>query len=413
MWQPPWQYKESIATVSGIVITGFILQLIVGEFDFRLMRFPVNGIAGAVLIALIILFASAKNSAFYRWFSGVPNAVTLIGALMVLGIITGLTPQTSLGAEPYGGLPTKLGLDNMISSWPFVSVYLFTLLSLGMLISRRLIPFRWRDYAFYLNHIGLWVLLFAAGFGAADMKRYVMHVREGETEWRVYNDNDDILDLPVAIQLNDFDMEEYPPKLAVIDRATGAVLPESRPQFFQLDEKIPRGKIGGWEFYLNEYIHDAVRDSDSTYREARMPGATPAAKVTVRNTKTGDSRSGWVCGGNIAQLYMVLTLDNEHAVVMTKPEAKRFVSDINAYTEDGRTAHALLEVNKPLKIGSWMLYQYDYDKEAGRMSTYSSIELVYDPWIVPVYVGIGMLMVGSVCMLWAGNRRKEDENDVE
>ena len=54
-----------------------------------------------------------------------------------------------------------------------------------------------------------------------------------------------------------------------------------------------------------------------------------------------------------------------------------------------------------------MIYQYDYDKQAGRMSAYSSFELVYDPWLVPAYVGLAMLMAGSAAMLWSGRRRKE------
>lgn len=413
MWQPPWRYRESIVLISGIVVTGFMLQLTVGEFDSRVMLYPTNIIVGGAMIAFIALLAFAGKSTFYKWFSGVCNAATLIGTFMVLGVIMGLTPQTFLGSEPHGGLISKLGLDNIISSWPFVIIYMLTLLSLGMLIARRIASFRWHDCAFYLNHIGLWILLFALGFGAADLKRYVMHVQEGETEWRVYNKAGDILDLPIAIQLNDFDMEEYPPKLAVIDRRSGAVLPESHPDFFQLDGNMTEGRIADWHFHLDEYIHDAVRSNDSTYREARMPGATPAAKVTIKNMRSSKTQSGWVCGGNMAQLYMVLTLDSAHAVVMTKPEPKRFISDINVYTENGHTTHALLEVNKPLKIGNWMLYQYDYDKEAGRMSAYSSFELVYDPWIIPVYIGIIMLMAGAVGMLWTGKHRKEEKNDVE
>ena len=60
-----------------------------------------------------------------------------------------------------------------------------------------------------------------------------------------------------------------------------------------------------------------------------------------------------------------------------------------------------------------MLYQYGYDNDAGKLSTYSSIELVYDPWLIPVYIGIIMFMLGSFCMLWAGNSRKEAVNDLE
>ncbi len=406
MWQLPWSYGESIAVVTGVVAVGWSLQLTAGSFDIGLLRWPANLICGSVLLLAAVLVAVKSGNAFCRWLAGTPLAVTLAGVFVVLGVVMGLTPQIFLGAEPQGGIPSQLGFDHMTASWTFVLIYGMLLLSLGAVALHRLIHFRIKDYAFYLNHLGLWLALFAAAAGAADMKRYVMHVREGETEWRVYNEQGDILDLPIAISLKDFRLEEYPPKLAVIDRTTGEAFPAGKPHYFALDD-APEGRIGDWEFRLDEYIHDAVRNSDSTYHQVFMPGASPAARVSIRNAQTGAECDGWVCAGNSAQLPMTLNLDATYAVAMTVAEPKKFLSDIEAYTEDGQTAQTTLEVNHPLRIDSWMIYQYDYDKQAGRMSAYSSFELVYDPWLVPAYVGLAMLMAGSAAMLWSGRRRKE------
>ncbi|MCC8173225.1 MAG: hypothetical protein LIO65_02175 [Odoribacter sp.] len=60
-----------------------------------------------------------------------------------------------------------------------------------------------------------------------------------------------------------------------------------------------------------------------------------------------------------------------------------------------------------------MLYQYGYDTEAGKLSTYSAIELVYDPWVNFVYIGIGLLALGSICMLWGGKKRKNTVYEME
>jgi hypothetical protein len=416
MWQFPWKYKESIAVVGGMAAMGFMLQLTVGNFNFYLLQWPVNLIVGGLLVGLILLFSLARRSPLYQWLSGVPLAVTLLSGLLILGLIMGLTPQWAAAYHPHNGsdLFTLLGFRQITSSWPFVLLYWLLLLSLGALIVRRLIAFRLKDYASYFNHIGLWVLLFSAGLGAADTKRYVMHVREGEVEWRVYSEdqhgNQEMLELPIAIRLNDFDMEEYPPKLTLIDRETGEPQPADKPDYFQLDEKRPHGSLNGWEVELDEYIHQAVRNSDSTYHAVPMPGATPAAKIRVRHPQTGDTLSGWVCGGNAAQLYMILPVDPRDAIVMTRPEPKRFTSDITVFLPEGEEQSALLEVNHPLRIGSWMIYQYGYDNEAGRMSTYSSMELVYDPWLYPAYAGIGLLAVGAISLLWTGNRKKKENS---
>lgn len=414
MWQFPWRYPESIAFVFGIWVVGSVLQIFAGPFDFSLLLWPVNGIVGAGIVLLSVLLAVKRKNPLVQWFSGVPMAVALIGGLLILGIFMGLTPQLTHIHHSDKSPAAMLGLRQMTASWPFVILYLLLLLSLGTLIVRRLFSFRMADYAFYLNHIGLWLLLFASGLGASDMKRYVMYVREGETEWRVYNAEGEALELPIAIRLNDFIMEEYPPQLAVIDRESGHVQPEQKPEYLQLDEKPVTGKIGAWEFSVKEYIHEAVRNSDSTYRQVSMPGATPAARVEVKHRHTGKSVEGWVCGGSTAQLLMTLPLDDTYTVVMTRPDPKRFVSDIDVFTEDGAQGHTRLEVNKPYRVKHWMIYQYGYDTEAGKLSSYSSMELVYDPWVIAVYVGILLLAAGSICMLWMGNRRKEvSDGDVE
>lgn len=413
MWQHPWQYRESIAVVSGIVVVGLLLQMVIGNFPIHLLQAPAN----IFLVALILIFAAGaylgRKRPLFRWLTGVPLSVTLIGTLVALGIIMGLTPQVAAASGGEGDLFTTLGFTRMTTSWPFVLVYFMTLLSLGALIVRKLIPFRLKDYAFHLNHIGLWLLLLASGLGAADMRRYVMYIREGETEWRVYSADNDVLELPVAITLNDFYMEEYPPQLVIVDRNTGMIQPEEEAAYLPIDMKKPAGVISKWEVTLDEYIHEAVRNSDSTYREVRMPASSPAAKVTVRNQENNNVVSGWVCVGNSSQLFMLLDLDQTYCVAMTRPEPKRFVSDIDVMTEDGGKGHALLEVNKPYKAGHWMLYQYGYDNEAGKLSTYSAIELVYDPWLWPVYIGIFMIAAGSICMLWIGNKRKGERHDVE
>lgn len=412
IWQFPWRYEESIVFVLGFIVIGSALQLVTGGFNYFLLQFPVNLIVGIAIIILLLVFSFARKNPLYQWISGVPFSVTVIGALLILTLIMGLTPQVVHVHDHDRSVFAMLGFRQVTSSWPFVLVYFLTLISLGSIIIRRLIAFKIQDYAFYFNHIGLWILLFAAGLGAADIKRYVMHVQEGEVEWRVYSENKDVLELPIAIQLNDFDMEVYPPKLTIIDRESGDMQPKGKPEFFQLDIKRPAGSLVDWDVTLDEYIHNAVRNSDSTYHEVYMPGASPASKITIRNRVTGEKKSGWVCGGNSAQLYMTLPLDSQYCIVMTQPEPKRFLSDINIFTEDGSEAHTILEVNKPLRLGSWTVYQYGYDNQAGRMSTYSSMELVYDPWLYPVYAGIILLMIGSVCLLWSGNKKRKKEDDL-
>jgi hypothetical protein len=287
-----------------------------------------------------------------------------------------------------------------------------TLIALGITTLKRLLRFSRKDIAFLCNHLGLWVLLASAGFGAADMMRVGMKVDVGQTQWRVYNKNDEALELPIAITLNKFTLEEYPPSLTVTDHtAPPNSQPDGKPQgkqeFFQIDLKRPKGKIGDWAIVIDEYLHTAVRIGGE-FLESPMPESTPAAKVTARNLLTGEVKTGWVsAGGNTPQAFFsALPLDERYSLLMSLAEPRRYASEITVISEDGTFFNAVLEVNKPVSVGNWKLYQFDYEKALGKLSKYSVIELVYDPWLLPAKIGIYLMVLGAILLAWNGAGRR-------
>ena len=85
---------------------------------------------------------------------------------------------------------------------------------------------------------------------------------------------------------------------------------------------------------------------------------------------------------------------------------KRFVSDVLIQTQSGQNVNASVEVNKPVEVDGWKIYQYGYDTNMGAMSQISILELVSDPWLPLVYTGIYMMLCGAVCMFVFGGRSK-------
>ena len=79
---------------------------------------------------------------------------------------------------------------------------------------------------------------------------------------------------------------------------------------------------------------------------------------------------------------------------------KRFASDVTVYTKDGKNVSGTVEVNKPLKVNGWKIYQYGYDVMRGSESAYSVFQLVRDPWILWVYIGIFMMLAGALCLMF-------------
>ena len=75
---------------------------------------------------------------------------------------------------------------------------------------------------------------------------------------------------------------------------------------------------------------------------------------------------------------------------------KSFSSDVTVYTKHGVTIRDTIQVNKPLTVRGWKIYQYSYDEARGNESDISIFELVRDPWLPYVYIGIFMMLAGAL-----------------
>ena len=75
---------------------------------------------------------------------------------------------------------------------------------------------------------------------------------------------------------------------------------------------------------------------------------------------------------------------------------RSFSSDVTVYTKSGTTVRDTILVNKPLSFRGWKIYQYSYDEAKGVESDISVFELVRDPWLPFVYLGIFMMLAGAL-----------------
>ena len=73
-----------------------------------------------------------------------------------------------------------------------------------------------------------------------------------------------------------------------------------------------------------------------------------------------------------------------------------YLSDVTVHTKSGITQRDTIRVNKPLSFRGWKIYQYGYDEARGAESDISIFELVRDPWLPYVYLGIFMMLAGAV-----------------
>lgn len=79
-------------------------------------------------------------------------------------------------------------------------------------------------------------------------------------------------------------------------------------------------------------------------------------------------------------------------------EPRSFASDVTVHTKGGLVVRDAILVNKPLAVNGWKIYQYSYDEAKGNLSEISVLELVHDPWLPYVYLGIFMMLAGAISM---------------
>ena len=308
--------KEGFLIGGGLIIVGLILQLSVGPVGWDAFRWPVNGIVLAGFLAFIaIIFLLRKKVSVFQFIGTYNAAIPALVYTVLLTIMMGLTRQEDSSlAHPS---EASTWLNHMLSFWPFVLIYVYIAVILGQIILRRILNSKLsslnlkRDIPFLLNHLGLFLAMTTATLGNADMQRLKMITVKGQPEWRALTQEQQIVKMPVTIELKEFIMETYD---------------DGSPRRFASDITI------------------------------------------IRNN----------------------ALSSDHSPLPPKIEAT-------------------VEVNKPVEVDGWKIYQYGYDTQMGAMSQYSILELVSDPWLPLVYTGIYMMLAGAVCMFLKGKKVKTEK----
>lgn len=420
MWNKPYSFLEGSAIVAGLIVVGLMLQLSMGPLDWDIFLWPANVIVLAVFVIFLCLtYRLGKHFYFFRFITSAAAAVPAIVGVCLLTLIMGLTKQVNATHPPYD----ILGISKMLGFWPFILVYVWMTAIVGQVAIKQIAHFSIHSLPSLFSHIGLFIVLTCGTLGSADMQRLKMYCELGKPEWRGLDAYNVVHELPIAIQLDKFTIEEYPPKLMVVD-SQGRPLPLKEPQTLTIDPDFKRGELQGWEITVLESVDNAVpvplsAQNDSLhlgndkagYVASDMPGSVCALKVEAKR-KHGSSlttRRSWVTCGSYRYPWSGLYLDEGMAVVMGQPEPKRFSSRVSIYTQDGRNMQADIEVNHPCNVDGWKVYQYSYNEQMGKWSNLSVFDLVRDPWLPIVYLGIILLAAGAIGMLF-GNYSSPKSN---
>ena len=401
-----WGYKESIFVGISLLLIGLALQVLIGKDVNIELHWPFNFIVFSIHIILCVFsFVFFKGTTIIRWITRVPASMVSIVMVLFLTMLIGTIPQT---LENKSAIVVLLGLNKITQTWYFLLILFFFSTCLLMVSIKRISLGFLSNLGFLVNHLGLYIALNAGVFGSGDLIRYTMELKENKIAWVANDANNKAVVMPIAIVLEDFVMDEFAPKLAIINHK-GDLLTQKGKNLFLVKKGLKVELENNYSVEVVDYIPEAVK-FDNSYRSVNQEGATPAVYVKVTNSKTGFKGAGWLASGTFLYDQQHLGLEKHQFLVLTRPEPKKFSSKIKVFTVDKDEYSTTLEVNKPFEVMGWKLYQLSYDERFGKYSTTSTIEFVKDPWLPVVYLGVFMMIAGAIYLFFIGNIKSKNND---
>lgn len=398
-WKFPWSYKQSFTVSIIIFLIGILIETINKGNGISPPPFPINLFLGGLILLIILLLYVSKENNFVKWLSSIPAAISVISVYTGIILIMGFIPQINNQNK----FLEITGFSHIASSWEFLLCSLQLIITLGLVTIKRLSPFTFKNFSFFLNHAGLWIILVSGSLGVSDMQRvYIPAYYNVKTNTGNNTKTDETVKLPFSIELIKFKIEDYNPEIVLINTNNKETITENN-----ITKNIIQGtliNISNFKIKVDTFYNSAFHNQNS-YTPMDIEGSSPAAFITVYNNMTNDTISGWISSQNLQFPAKYLKLNDSLSAYFTIPQPKRFSSILKITNENNIEKTILIEVNKPYKVGQWELYQTSYELEKGNWSTYSGIEAVKDNWLYAVYTGVFMIMAGAILLFWQVKRK--------
>ena len=259
MWNKPWTFKEGFLIGGGLIVAGLLLELTAGPVVWDAFAWPANGLVLAGFVFIIVAMHLLRRKVYaFRFLTTYQAAIPAMCYAVVLTIVMGLTRQTVNGSW----------INNMLSFWPFVLIYVFMAVILGLVVLKT--PFSIKSASKIvagLFHLGLFITMTTATLGNADMQRMRMIVAKGEPEWRVMDQQGYVKEMPLAIELQEFIMETYDDGSPRRFASKIEILTQEGKKYQATVDVNKPAEVEGWKIYQYGYDTQAGAQSNISILE--------------------------------------------------------------------------------------------------------------------------------------------------
>jgi len=391
-------YFHSFMIAFGVIVLGFALQFVVGGINISVVKFPVNlGILALLILAILVGYFKFKYSSIAQWLMSTKAAIASIVGFSAVTLLMGFISQ----GETANSTIRSLGLNNIAFSWTYVFSLLLLILALGFATVKRIYPFRKQNFWYLLNHLGLWITLVAANFGFADQIHLRMNISTSGYSDFAYSEDGGFQELPFGVKQTSFKLENYTPKLTIIDNKTSMVGLKSGKNTIEAKQNAS-STIENWSISILK-SYDLAREFSGNVVSSDTVGTAPATLVRVENKVTKQIKQGWVSCGNSLINDLKIALDSTHSLVMLRPTSKEITMGVGI-KKNNKVSDYTIAVNSPQSYEGWKIYIVDFNEQKGKWSNSTIIELINDGWQPFVYLGLGMMIVGSFFVFWRGKK---------
>jgi hypothetical protein len=193
-----WKMTEGTVLCCCLLLAGLVLQLFIGPVDWGMFAFPAN-IITVVLFCLIsvVIYTLSFKTRLFRFLRTAYAAVPTLIFVTVLMVVMGLIRQDNSVFEQQDAL----GLNTMVTFWPFVLICFWLAILLSQAIIAHTIHFHWRMIPFIFLHFGLLIILISASLGSADRQQFNLNVSADRAEQYGFDVNGNLIKLPFSIRL--------------------------------------------------------------------------------------------------------------------------------------------------------------------------------------------------------------------
>lgn len=222
------------------LLAALTLQFVTGDFPVSLLSFPLNIVLLVIWVfCLVLVWKNKRKSMFVRFMLDPGATFTAIGLFLVFCLVVGLS-----------------GYRWLAGTWPFVAFMLYFQTVLAYVLLRgwreatatgaRLGSVRWR---FLFLHLGLFVAVGSAYWGAPDSETLKLQVFKGTSVSEAYREDGTIEWLKYSILLDDFNVS-YGTDGMPLDYRADIIVGE---KVVQLRVNHPYSVSFGEDIYLSGY----------------------------------------------------------------------------------------------------------------------------------------------------------------